>query len=305
MAAVLNYGVMMASILLTLAVGLEVSGDAIRQAFRFRARILLLWVLQALVPPVIALLIVQALGLPLGVAAGLLLLAACPVGDIANVYTLLARGPVVCSLAVNAASCLTAPLTMALTFAVYEELLGDAFSFAIPKPALVIRVFFLAVLPVIVGASWRSLHPASASRVRPWILGVCVWCIAILLVYVVANQWEHVIAETVSSVVAAIAFLSVNLAVGWWAGRGMGMTIPEKASAAFLIGVRNLGMMAAVAIVMLGRTDYGVFGAIYFLMQVLLALALISWTLRRVGAQASRNNGRPRHALFPTPWRLR
>jgi bile acid:Na+ symporter, BASS family len=287
MAAMLNYGVMMASILLTLAVGLEVSGDAIRQALRFRARIFLLWVLQALVPPVSALLIVQALSLPLHVAAGLLLLAACPVGDIANVYTLLARGPVVCSLAVNAASCLTAPLTMALTFAVYEKLLGDAFSFAIPTPALVARVFFLAVLPVIVGASWRSFHPASASRVRPWIRRVCVWCIAFLLVYVVANQWEHVIAETVSSVVAAIAFLCVNLAVGWWTGRGMGMTIPEKAGAAFVIGVRNLGMMAVVAIVMLERTYYAVFGAIYFLMQVLLALALIRWTLRRAGTPAA------------------
>jgi hypothetical protein len=178
---------------------------------------------------------------------------------------------------------------MAVTFAVYEELLGDAFVFVIPKLALVLRVFFLAVLPVIVGASWRSIHPASASRVRPWIRGVCVWCIAVLLVYVVANQWEQVIAETVSSVVAAIAFLSANLAVGWWAGRGMGMTTLEKASAAFLIGVRNLGMMAAVAIVMLGRTDYAVFGAVYFLVQVLLALALIRWTLRRAPSARALN----------------
>ena len=67
--------IIIASILLTLAVGLEVNGTAIRQAIRFRARILLLWVLQVLLPPVIALLIVRMLNLPLHVAAGLLLLA--------------------------------------------------------------------------------------------------------------------------------------------------------------------------------------------------------------------------------------
>ena len=281
MATFLNVGIMIASILLTLAVGLEVDGAAIRQAIRLRARILVMWVLQILIPPVIALLIVWILDLPFHVAAGLLLLAACPVGDIASVYTLLARGPVVCSLAVNAASCLTAPLTMALSFAVYEEFLGDDYAYAIPKPALVLRVFFLAVLPVIVGASWRALHPASVSLVRPWIRRICGACMAVLIIYVLVNQWENVMATSGSSVVAAAGFLSMTLAFGWWAGRAMGMTMPEKACAAFLIGVRNLGMMAAVAIVMLGRTEYAVFGAIYFLIQIALALSLVGWTLRR------------------------
>ncbi len=108
-----------------------------------------------------------------------------------------------------------------------------------------------------------------------------------LIVYVLTNQWQQVIAESGSSVVAAITFLSLTLAVGWWAGRGMGMRMPETTCAAFLIGVRNLGMMAAVAIVMLGRTDYAVFGAIYFLTQVVLALSLVGWTLRHAGPSAS------------------
>jgi BASS family bile acid:Na+ symporter len=284
MATFLNFGIILASILLTLAVGLEVSGDAIRQAIRFRTRIFLYWALQAFIPPVIALLIVRALNLPLHVSAGLLLLAACPVGDIANVYTLLARGPVALSLAVNILSCLTAPLTMALMFAVYEGLLGDSYAFAIPRPALVVRVFFLAVLPVCTGAAWRALHPASVQRVRPWIRGICTGCIAMLIIYVLTTQWEQVLAENGSSFAAAIAFFSLTLAAGWWAGCGLRMTLPEKTCTALLIGVRNLGMMAAVAIVMLGRTDYAVFGAIYFLTQVVLALTLVRWTLRHAGS---------------------
>ncbi len=287
MATFLNVGIIIASILLTLVVGLEVDGAAIRQAICHRLKILLLWALQVVVPPVIALLIVRALHLPLHVQAGLLLLAACPVGDIANAYTLLARGPVAISLAVNALSCLSAPLTMALTFALYAHLLGEAYAFAIPAPSLVLRVFFLAVLPVCTGAAWRALHPASVRRVRPWLRRICIGCIAVLIVYVLTTQWEQVVAETASAFAAAIAFFSLSLAVGWWTGHGLRMIMPGKACAAFLIGVRNLGMMAAVAIVMLGRTDYAVFGAVYFLTQVLLALTLVRWTLRRAGAPAS------------------
>jgi len=139
------------------------------------------------------------------------------------------------------------------------------------------------VLPVCTGAAWRALHPASVHRVRPWIRGICIGCIAVLIVYVLTSQWEQVLAETGSSVVAAIAFLGFTLTVGWWAGRGLRLTMPGKACAAFSIGVRNLGMMAAVAIVMLGRTDYAVFGAIYFLVQVVLALTLVRWALRHAG----------------------
>jgi bile acid:Na+ symporter, BASS family len=281
MGTILNVGVITASIVLTLAVGLEVDRSAIREAIRLRVRLLVFWTLQFLVPPVVALLIVRTLDLPLHIQAGLLLLAACPVGDIANAYTLLARGPVACSLAVNALSCLAAPLTMALTFAVYEVLLGDAFSFAIPTPALVVRVFFLAVIPVVIGASWRALHPVSANRFRPRIRQVCIGCIVVLILYVLSTQWENVMTDTGSSMVTAGAFLGVTLAVGWWIGRGMKMTMPERACGAVLIGVRNLGMMAAVAIVMLGRTDYAVFGAFYFVVQVVLALSLVGWTLRR------------------------
>ncbi|HMP73519.1 MAG TPA: hypothetical protein PKE55_09690 [Kiritimatiellia bacterium] len=281
METILNAGVVTASILLTLAVGLEVDRTAIREALRLRVRLLVFWILQFVVPPIVALVLAQMFNLPLHILAGLLLLAACPVGDIANAYTLLARGPIACSLAVNALSCLVAPLTMALTFAVYEALLGDAFAFAIPTPVLVLRVLVLAVLPVLFGASWRALYPGSANRFRPWIRHVCVGCIGVLIVYVLSNQWEHVLADAVTSMVTAGAFLGITLTIGWWVARGMNLTGPERACGAFLIGVRNLGMMAAVAIAMLDRTDYAVFGAIYFVVQVVVALALVGWTLRR------------------------
>ncbi|HMO49525.1 MAG TPA: hypothetical protein PKE26_03615 [Kiritimatiellia bacterium] len=81
-AAILAVGVITASVLLTLAVGLEVDRECIH-----------------------------------------------PVGP----------GPR--GLAVNTLCCLTAPLTMALTFAAYAQLLGDAYTFSIPAPALVARVF--------------------------------------------------------------------------------------------------------------------------------------------------------------------
>jgi BASS family bile acid:Na+ symporter len=62
--------------------------------------------------------------LPPDLSAGILLLAACPVGDIANVHTLLARANVALSVTVNTLSILFSAVTMAGIFEVYGYLLG-------------------------------------------------------------------------------------------------------------------------------------------------------------------------------------
>jgi BASS family bile acid:Na+ symporter len=276
----LNLGIIIASVLITLAVGLEVDRAALYQALRMRARVLILWVLQAVIPPLIALVLVHLLNLPFHAQAGLLLLAACPVGDIANAYTMLARGPIICSLAVNALSCLTAPITMGVAYMLYGLVLKDSFYFMLPTPVLVTRVFLLAVLPIIVGVAIRSLFPRVVDLIRPWVRNVCGLSIVFLIVYVLMGNWNQVRAEGVITGVAALLFLVITLASGWWVGHSMRMSRAEQGCAAFVIGVRNLGMLAAVAIVLMGHAEYAVFGAVYFLIEVPLAFALIKWINR-------------------------
>ena len=280
MQSALNLGIIIASVLITLAVGLEVDRAALYQAWQLRARVFALWILQAVVPPLIALALIYLLPLPLHVQAGLLLLAACPVGDIANAYTMLARGPVSCSLAVNALSCLTAPITMGIAYTLYGVVLKEQFSFVLPTPILVTRVFLLAVLPIMVGVTIRSIFPRVVDPLRPWVRNLCAISIVFLIVYVIAGNWDQVRAEGFITGFAALLFLVITLALGWWAGWTMRMTRAGQGCAAFVIGVRNLGMLAAISIVLMGHAEYAVFGAVYFLIEVPLAFALIKWINR-------------------------
>jgi len=280
MQSALNLGIIIASVLITLAVGLEVDRAALYQAWQLRARVFALWILQAVVPPLIALALIYLLPLPLHVQAGLLLLAACPVGDIANAYTMLARGPVSCSLAVNALSCLTAPITMGIAYTLYGVVLKEQFYFVLPTPFLVTRVFLLAVLPIMVGVTIRSIFPRVVDPLRPWVRNLCAISIVFLIVYVIVGNWDQVRAEGFITGFAALLFLFITLALGWWAGWTMRMTRAGQGCAAFVIGVRNLGMLAAISIVLMGHAEYAVFGAVYFLIEVPLAFALIKWINR-------------------------
>ncbi len=87
----LDLGVLLITILAMLIVGMETEVAQLRKVLKSWAQSPIALAVQALVLPVIALLLVRTLSLPPGVSAGLLLVAACPMGNIANFYTLIAR----------------------------------------------------------------------------------------------------------------------------------------------------------------------------------------------------------------------
>src|SRR5207253_3212110 len=75
---------------------------------------------QALLLPLAALGLVRCLALSPPVATGVLLVAACPAGSMANLYAYLARAHMALAVSLTAVSCLAAVLTMPLALAARE-----------------------------------------------------------------------------------------------------------------------------------------------------------------------------------------
>jgi BASS family bile acid:Na+ symporter len=190
----------------------------------------------------------RALTLPSEIAAWILLLAACPVGDIANVYTLLARANVALSVTVNALSILLAAGTMALIFEAYNHLLGAHFVFEVPTPTLLGRL--LLVLPVLVGSSLRRLTPGFAKTHAKSVHGASVAGIACLLMYVMMTQRERLAAKWQQTAVVAAGFLGLALLAG-------------------------LAFASAIAITLLNHIEYAVFAIVYFLTEVAPLLGVV------------------------------
>jgi BASS family bile acid:Na+ symporter len=162
MKAILDIGVVCVIVLMMGAVGMVLERRHFRAVLQRKGALVLIVVAQAVVLPALGFLLTRAMALPPDLSAGILLLAACPVGDIANVYTLLARANVALSLAVNALSILFAAGTMGAIFEAYGHLLGERFVFAIPTPTLLARLLLMLVLPVLAGSSLRRLAPGFA-----------------------------------------------------------------------------------------------------------------------------------------------
>src|SRR5262245_39359378 len=122
---VLNVAVPALVFLIMVVVGLGLTAEDFRRVAR-RPRLVAAAVAgQVVLLPLIALGLVRCLAPGPSVEAGVLLVAACPAGSMANLYAHLARADVALAVSLTAVSCLVALLTLPLALAAFRAYLGE------------------------------------------------------------------------------------------------------------------------------------------------------------------------------------
>jgi BASS family bile acid:Na+ symporter len=273
--AVLDIGVLAITLLLMVAVGMELEARDFREVLRRKEALLATLLLPAILLPVLGFAVARALALPPHLTAGIVLLAACPVGDIANFYTLLAKGDLPLSVSVDTLSCLLSVATMALAFELYDNLLGEHYAFALPTPALVLRLMLLVALPVLAGMAVRRWKPAWASGYRTSMRNLCLAGIAFLLAYVLVNRWTQVAAEWQQTALASVVFMAVALRLGLTLAWRLRLSRKDCITVGIAFAVRNVALATAIAVTLLNRVDFAVFAVVYFLTEVPLLLGVV------------------------------
>jgi len=276
MKAVLDLGILIINVLIMTTVGMALEGRQFRELGRQKSALALTLGAQLVFLPALALMLTRALRLPAHISAGILLLAACPVGDIANLYTLLARGEVALSVAANTISCLLSVVTMALVFEAYDHLLGAHFAFAVPTATIVLRLTLMVVVPVLAGMALRRFKPEFAARRARDLRNASLVGLGLLVAYVLAFRWEQVAADWRQTAFAGALFVMlamiIGLAMGWRLRLGAGGVV----TMGLMFAVRNVGLATVIAITLLNKVEYAVFAVVYFLTEVPLLLAVVA-----------------------------
>ena len=214
MKGILDLGVLFVIILMMAAVGLELEGHHFRAVLQRKRLLLLSLAGQTVLLPALGFGLTHALALPPRISAGMLLIAACPVGDIANFYTLLARANLALSVTLNALTILIAPATMALVFETYDHVIGVPFEFALPTPAILLRLTLTLVLPLLAGMAVRRVRPESAALYGRTLRRIVAVGIVYLLTTTIATQYDQLAEEWQQTAAAGAVFMGVALAVG-------------------------------------------------------------------------------------------
>ena len=275
MKTAIDFGILALTMALMFSVGLELEARHFMELVRKKDTFLVALIGQMVVLPTIGILIVRAISLPEYLRVGILLVAACPVGDIANFYTLMAKGNVALSVAVNAISCLASVASMSVVFGVYSRIMGAEFALSVPSFDFVARLILLVAVPIALGMGFRVIQAGVADRVSASLRMLCVGGVLLLCTFVIANRYEQLRADWKAIWIASFSLMVVAMAVGWAIGRVMRLKRSDAITFVILYPVRNIALATAIAVSIMGRLEYAAFATAYFLSEASLLLGAV------------------------------
>jgi BASS family bile acid:Na+ symporter len=266
--------------LVMLGMGMTLTTADFRRVARRPAAVAIGLGLQLTVMPLAGLLVVQALALPPDLAAGVILLGACPGGTASNVITWLARGDVALSVSMTAASTLLAPVATPALTALYAGAWVP-----VPAGAMLRDVAGIVLLPVAAGVALRVLGGTRVERATRALPGLSVAAIVAIIAIVVALNRGGIARAAAPVALAVVLHNGLGLGLGWLGARALGRSELEARTIAIEVGMQNSGLAAALATTHFSPAA-ALPGALFSVWHNLSGAALASWWARRPPREA-------------------
>jgi len=231
-------------------VALEIRVDNFKRLF-FNPKSALLGIFsQFLLLPALTFALVLLLDPPASVAMGMILISACPGGNISNFISALAKANIELSVSLTAFATLAASFLTPLNFALWGGLYvkyyerGGNLNIPIQIDFLEMAkiVFILLGLPLLLGMLFAHYYPAFASR---HLKKIKVISIFLYMTFIVGALWANL--EYIPGYVLPIGILvlflnSQTLLTGYLVGSVARVSIPDRRTLSIETGIQNSGL---------------------------------------------------------------
>ncbi|WP_026701754.1 bile acid:sodium symporter family protein [Salibacterium aidingense] len=197
---------------------------------------------QFLIMPLAAFVIATIMGLPPELAAGLVLVGACPGGTASNVMVYLSKGDVPVSVAMTSVSTMLAPLlTPLIVYLLANQWLpvgaGDMF----------LSIVQVIIIPIALGLLAAKFLPDFTEKGQAALPLVSVTAIILIVAAVVAGNVENIATSGLAVFAAVVLHNGIGLALGYLAARVTGLDETKRRAVSIETGMQNSGLGAALA----------------------------------------------------------
>jgi bile acid:Na+ symporter, BASS family len=197
---------------------------------------------QFLIMPLAGWALAWALRLPPELAAGVILLGACPGGTASNVIAYIARGDVALSVALTSVSTLLAPLLTPMLM-----LLLAGHWLEVPAGALFFSILQVVIAPVILGFLARRFFSKVVERSLTLLPAISVAAIALIVGAVVGRNVEHLATAGWLVLLVVVLHNGLGLILAWTIGGVLNLGQPQRKTVTLEVGMQNSGLAAALA----------------------------------------------------------
>lgn len=197
---------------------------------------------QFIVMPFVAWILCKLLQLPTELALGVILVGCCPGGTASNVICYLAKGDIALSVAMTGVSTLLAPI---VTPALVYLLAGK--EVAVDMVGMFISILQVVILPIILGFAVNRYIGKFTEKVTPLLPMISTLAIATIIGIIVSHNANNILSCSLIVGVVVILHNSMGLALGYLAGRLLGLPHDKRTAISIEVGMQNSGLATSLA----------------------------------------------------------
>ncbi len=201
----------LAMFILMLGLGSNLSTQALTEALKNKSVIWMGLIAQVVIVPACAAIVVMFMDMPNEFKLGIMLLACCPGGTTSNLFTHLGKGNLALSVALTTFSSLLVIISMPIILSASSELIfNEAREFDIPEIEILKRLFFMTILPIMLGIFIRHQYPRVGKFIssKTGVFGLAF--LVFLTSVVVVNEWDNLL-KYLSVIGMTILLLNVSI----------------------------------------------------------------------------------------------
>ncbi|CAN5558614.1 bile acid:sodium symporter family protein [soil metagenome] len=239
------------------------------------------WVTQFGIMPLIAFTMVMVLGLPPWIAVGALLMGSVPGGTTSNIFTYFSKGNLALSVLMTTNSTLWALIMTPLVLVIYGSALGAAGA-QIPIQNIVVT---LAILLVPVGISMfirsRNANVGAVLELMGGFFGVFV--ILFLIVTWVPRNWQLLLDTPWNVYFVAMMLGPIGIAIAYWLAKALKLHPMNARTVGLETGIQNGPLAIGIVILSFSGTemDQAILIPVLYSLFIVIAASFITLYFRR------------------------
>ncbi len=219
------------------------------------------------------------------VALGMILVAACPPGNVSNILTHRARGDVALSVSMTAVSNVLAiflmPLNVAFWGSIHPTASEQLREFDLDAWSMLGEVAFVIGVPFVLGMAISARFPKFAAKAHPVVSKVAVLALLAFIVAGLAGNWS-IFLDYIGIVLLAV-FLhdALALALGYGIARAARLDSYSTRAMTFEVGIRNAGLGLLIVFAFFdGLGGMAIVAAWWGIWDIIAGLAVATWWAR-------------------------
>ena len=222
------------------------------------------------------------------IAAGAIILSACPGGITSNAYVFASRADIALSIGLTAVASVITVFTVPLfTLLALKMHLDRADIPELPAGEMMWALAKLTILPVAVGMTFRWLKPDLALRMIEPLRVITLVALIVIVIIGTINAWDTIVENLWTAGVLMTAINLTAMTVGFGLARAAQLPFPQLATITFEVGVQNLSMALFVAFTFLKSPELAIATLVYALVMKITAMSLVWYVRNRLGERAA------------------